>query len=137
MGPVTAKFALKNPRRTDLGAVEVQGLADSGAVYLCIPEPLRQALQLETLTYKDVTLADGSARHVPYVGPIEIRFKNRAAFVGAVVIGDEVLIGAIPMEDMDLVVIPLTRTLDVNPASPEIATGIVKQKEAAYRSRSS
>ena len=40
--------------------------------------------------------------------------------------GDQVLVGAIPMEDMDLVVIPRTRTLDVNPNSPNIATTIAK-----------
>ena len=33
-----------------------------------------------------VTLADGSVRQVPYVGPIEIRFKNRVGFAGALVI---------------------------------------------------
>ena len=40
--------------------------------------------------------------------------------------GDDVLLGAIPMEDMDLIVIPSTRTVDVNPASPNIATSIAK-----------
>jgi hypothetical protein len=48
------------------------------------------------------------------------------AFAGAVVIGDEVLLGAIPMEDMDLILIPRTRTVDVNPASPNFASAIVK-----------
>ena len=47
-------------------------------------------------------------------------------FAGALVLGNEVLLGAIPMEDMDLVVIPKTRTLDVNPGSPNIATSSVK-----------
>ena len=69
---------------------------------------------------------------VPYVGPVEVRFKNRVGFTGALVIGDQVLMGAIPMEEMDLVVIPRTRTLDVNPASPDIATSIVKQTAAEY-----
>ena len=40
--------------------------------------------------------------------------------------GDHVLLGAIPMEDMDLVVSPKDRKIDVNPESPNIATGIVK-----------
>ena len=34
------------------------------------------------------------------------------------------------MEDMDLVIIPRTQTLDVNPASPEIATSIAKSEVA-------
>jgi hypothetical protein len=57
---------------------------------------------------------------------VELHFKNRVGFAGALVMGDEVLLGAIPMEDMDLVVVPKTRTLDVNPGSPNIATSIVK-----------
>jgi hypothetical protein len=38
--------------------------------------------------------------------------------------GDHVLLGAIPMEDMDLVI--KERRLDVNPNSPNIATTIAK-----------
>jgi hypothetical protein len=60
------------------------------------------------------------------VGPIELRFKNRVGFAGALVMCDQVLLGAIPMEDMDLVIVPKTRTLDVNPDSPNIASSIVK-----------
>lgn len=126
MGLVVAKLVLRNPRRRRLAAVKVDALADSGAVHLCIPEKVRAQLQLEAIDTKVVTLADGSRRSVPYVGPIEVRFKNRVGFTGALVMGDQVLVGAIPMEDMDLVVIPRTRTLDVNPASPNIATTIAK-----------
>ena len=71
-------------------------------------------------------------RNVPYVGPVEVRFKNRVGFTGAIVIGDQVLAGAIPMEELDLVVIPRTRTLDVNPASPDMPSSIVKEAEANY-----
>ena len=47
--------------------------------------------------------------------------------MGALVLGDEVLLGAIPMEEMDLVVSPRDRTVDVNPDSPNIATGNCKR----------
>lgn len=126
MGLVVAKLVLKNPRPRRLAAVKVDALADSGAVHLCIPERVRAKLRLEAIEEKVVTLADGSQKSVPYVGPIEIRFKNRTGFTGALVMGDQVLVGAIPMEDMDLIVIPKTRTLDVNPKSPNIATTIAK-----------
>lgn len=40
--------------------------------------------------------------------------------------GNLVLLGAIAMEDMDLVVSPKDRRIDVNPASPNIAGSTVK-----------
>jgi clan AA aspartic protease len=126
MGLVNAKLILKNPRKPELEPVEVDALADSGAMYLCIPPHIQIQLGFEEITKKEATLADGSKHLVPYVGPVELRFKNRVGFGGALVLGEEVLLGAIPMEDMDLVVIPKTRTLDVNPASPNVATAIVK-----------
>jgi len=126
MGLVNGKLLLKNPRLPDLDPVDVVAMADSGALHLCIPEHVRIQLRLEAIDSKEVTLADGSKRLVPYVGPIELRFKNRVGFAGALVMGDQVLLGAIPMEDMDLIIIPKTRTLDVNPDSPNIASSIVK-----------
>ena len=38
-----------------------------------------------------------SRKVVPYVGPIEVRFKSRVGFAGALVMGDQVLLGTIPM----------------------------------------
>jgi clan AA aspartic protease len=126
MGLVFSKIQLINPVDRSLSFIEVEALVDTGAVHLCIPEHIQLQLQLKEIDRKEVTLADGSHKLVPYVGPIEIHFKNRIGFAGALVLGDQVLLGAIPIEDMDLVVIPSLRTLDVNPQSPNIATTIVK-----------
>lgn len=124
MGLVMAKLILKNPKDPSIQPVEVEALADTGANYLCIPEHIRLRLKLEELEKKEVTLADGSRREVPYVGPVQLRFKNRGGFVGALVLGERVLLGAIPMEDMDLVVSPKDRSVDVNPANPNCAGGL-------------
>ena len=43
------------------------------------------------------------------MGPLVVRFENRACFTGALVFGDEVLLGAIPMEDMDILIVGLIR----------------------------
>lgn len=126
MGLVNAKVEMRNPRKSELASVEVDALADSGAVHLCIPEHVKLQLELEEIDKKEVILADGTPKLVPYVGPIELQFKNRIGFAGALVMGDQVLLGAIPMEDMDLVITPKTRVLDVNPSSPNIATSIAK-----------
>src|ERR1051325_2709388 len=126
MGLVNGHLLLRNPRLPDLEAVPVDALVDSGATHLCIPEHIQLQLQLDEIDSKEVTLADGSKRLVPYVGPIELRFKNRVGFVGALVMGDQVLLGAIPMEDMDLVIIPGSRTIDINPNSPNFASSLAK-----------
>ena len=126
VGLTAGMITLLNPRRPDVSAVTVEALADTGAVHLVIPEHIRIQLQLEEQDRKEVTLADGSKRMVPYVGPVEIRFKNRVGYAGALVMGDQALLGAIPMEDMDLVVSPRSRTVDVNPKSPNVACSIAK-----------
>ena len=126
MGLVYAKITLKNPRDVKIKPVRVEALVDSGALHLCIPSHLQIQLKLKEIDKKEVTLADGSRKTFPYVGPIEIRFANRIGFAGALVMGDQTLLGAIPMEDMDLVVIPSKRALEVNPENPNIASSVVK-----------
>jgi clan AA aspartic protease len=126
MGLTKGKLVLKNPRRPEFAEVEADALADSGSVFLCIPAHVQIQLGLEENGKKEVAVADGSKKFVPYVGPVEVHFKNRLGFFGAVVLGDEVLLGDIPMEDMDLIVVPRTRTVDINPLSPNFASGLVK-----------
>jgi clan AA aspartic protease len=126
MGLIDAKIQLRNPRIPELEPVEVEALADTGAVHMCIPPHIQIQLKLQEIDKKEVTLADGSQMLVPYVGPIELRFKNRVGFAGALVMGDQALLGAIPMEDMDLIVVPKTREVTVNPNSPNIASSIAK-----------
>ena len=123
---IRGTVSLSNPTRPELVAVEVSALADSGAVHLCIPEHLAIQLSLTELERREVVLADGHRRTVPYVGPVEVRFSNRRCFTGAMVLGNEVLLGAIPMEDMDLVLRPQLQRLDVNPESPNIPLSVAK-----------
>jgi len=126
MGLIRGTVSLSNPTRPELVAVEVSALADSEAVHLCIPEHLAIQLSLTELERREVVLADGHRRTVPYVGPVEVRFSNRRCFTGAMVLGNEVLLGAIPMEDMDLVLRPQLQRLDVNPESPNIPLSVAK-----------
>ena len=113
MGLIRGNFLPSNPTGLDLAPLEVSALADSGAVHLCIPEHLANQLNLGELEQRQVILADGRRRTVPYVGPVEVRFRNRRCFTGAMVQGNEVLLGAIPMEDMDLVLRPQLQSIDM------------------------
>ena len=123
MGLTRTSIQLRNPLQPDRMPLQVPALADTGAAYLCLPPGVAAELGLAELERREVTLADGSRRLVPYAGPVEVRFGNRRCFVGAMLMGDEVLLGAIPMEDLDLVIQPLTRTVVVNPASPDMPSG--------------
>lgn len=115
MGIVRADIEMKNPRLPDSPPVAVNMLVESGSHYLCIPESLRAALGLEGESKKSVVLADGGRREAPYVGPVELRFGGRVGYVGALVMGDEPALGVIPMEDMDLVILPKEERLAANP----------------------
>jgi len=101
-------------------------MVDTGALMLCIPEHIALQLKLETNNKREITTADGRKQMVPYVGPIEVLYENRNCFVGALLLGDEVLLGAVPMEDMDLVISPAKRKLIVNPESPNFPHALVK-----------
>jgi hypothetical protein len=65
---------------------------------------VRNQLQLQETSKKEVTTADGKRQVCPYVGPVRVQFENRECYVGAVVLGDEVLLGTVPMDDMTFAV---------------------------------
>ena len=126
MGIIRTEFQFANPANRSLQPIRALTLVDTGALHLCLPEHIAIQHDLRELEKREVTLANGHRITVPYCGPVEIQFKNRHCFTGAMVMGDEPLLGAIPMEDMDLVIIPSLRQVDVNPASPNIPTSLAK-----------
>ena len=126
MGFVTAEIELSNPRNSELKPLNVQAMVDTGAMTICIPEHVAVQLDLQEIEKREVPTADERSHVIPYVGPVQIRFQNRTCFTGALVIGDSVLLGAVPMEDMDLIVSPSRRTIIVNPQSPNIPSAVVK-----------
>jgi clan AA aspartic protease len=127
MGYVYADISIKNPKNKKIKPISIKALVDTGAMTLCIPEHISLQLGLEPIEKREVTTADGKSHIVPYVGPVQINFGNRTCFTGALVLGDSVLMGAVPMEDMDLVINPSTQKVCVNPASPNIPSALVKQ----------
>jgi len=126
MGIAHAKIRLDNPKLPKLKPVEANALVDTRSLFLCLPEEIRLQLKLEATSEKEVTTADGQRLLCHYVGPARVQFGNRECYVGAVVLGDEVLLGAVPMEDMDLVVIPSARKVVPNPLHPNFAAGPAK-----------
>ena len=139
MGLVHAEIKLTNSedigvfkrgyiKEEDIRHETVTALVDSGAYMLCINEHIKGQLGLSVVDSAQAELADGSIKQVDIVGPVEIRFKNRRCSVDAAVLPGEaeVLLGAIPMEDMDVLINPKSQKLIVNPENPYMAKKSLK-----------
>jgi clan AA aspartic protease len=145
MGLVYAEIELINGddlalvRRKMIGEDEVKRmrintLVDSGAIMLCINESIQEQLQLPILEKRKLHMANGSIAEYDVVAPVELRFKNRRTICQAIVLpGDsEPLLGAIPLEDMDVLIHPQRQELIVNPDHPYFAQMKIKSHQHAY-----
>jgi clan AA aspartic protease len=126
MGLTYAKLKLTNLFGKQ--SMEINALVDTGATFMCVTEEIALQLGFDTteVSTQVVTLADGHQRKVPKIAPIEIAFENRTYITEAVVLGNEALLGVIPMEAMDLVVNPRLQTLITNPQHPNYPVALVK-----------
>ncbi len=107
----------------EIKKVKVKALVDGGAYMLCINEHIKNQLALQKVSSMEAELADSTIKKVDVVGPVIVNFKNRTTSCNAAVLPgeSEILLGTIPMEDMDVILIPKEKTIDVNPESPYIA----------------
>ncbi|MDR3300471.1 MAG: clan AA aspartic protease [Candidatus Accumulibacter sp.] len=126
MGITYADLRLANAARKDLEEMDTRALVDTGALHLCIPEHVALQLQLEDCETREVILADGKRHQVRYVSPVRIELRGRKCVTGALVLGDQVILGAIPMEDMDLIIEPARMRVSVNPSAPNIPVSLAK-----------
>ncbi|MEO1401800.1 MAG: aspartyl protease family protein [Cyanobacteria bacterium J06635_1] len=120
-------------RRGDLDAdqvrrIKLDAMVDSGALMMSLPRSLVQQLGLDIIGEGDAELADGSVVTFDIAGPLEVRYQNRRTTVETLVIPQEteVLLGAIPMEGMDVLTDPKQQRLILNPKSPGRARVILK-----------
>lgn len=126
MGLIRTNISLTNPSAPGISPVEAIALVDTDAITMCIPQHIALQLKLQEVEQREVTVADGRRKLVPYAGPLRVTFQNRNSFGGALIMGDEVIMGAIAMEDMDLVVSPARLAVTANPESPNFPTATVK-----------
>ena len=101
--------------------VSINAMADSGAIKLAINENIKNQLGLRVRQQLNISQADGTKRTLDVAGPIRIKFKDRDCITDAFVLpnNEEPLIGAVPMELMDLVIIPSENKLVYNPLHPD------------------
>jgi hypothetical protein len=119
------RVKISNPLGRLADAVEIVARVDSSFPHLRIPARLARKLGLNEVGSRSVP-ALGRGDVAGYAGPVELRVGNRSGYTGAVIQGDEVVLGAMAMTDMDLVVDPETGTVSPNPDNPNIASSVAK-----------
>jgi clan AA aspartic protease len=119
VGTIYANITLTNPYLKK--SVSIRVMVDMGTTHMIVTAPIARELGFdleETSTYS-LTVADARRVRVPRIQPVEIRFDDRTFLTEAAVLGDECLMGVIPLEAMDLVVDPKQQRVTPNPAHPD------------------
>lgn len=98
---------------------DADALVDTGAVPTVLPPHVTQKLGLQVRGNRVTQYADGRRDVVPTTGPITVSVIGRDMITDAVVLGDEVIIGQVVLEMLDLFVDPVNRKIIPNPAHPD------------------
>ncbi|MFP3043822.1 aspartyl protease family protein [Treponema primitia] len=119
MGTVSAEITLKNAadvanvqrgyiREEEVRQITVRALVDTGAGTLVINEEIRQKLGLSIRGLRSASLANDVEEVCKVTEPVEIHWNDRETACPSLVVSGQgcVLLGAIPLEDMDLIVNP-------------------------------
>jgi clan AA aspartic protease len=104
---------------TEVRSIEIDALADTGAIGLAIPQDVADHLGASFSRNNRVRVADGRVIEVAYVGPLHIEVVGRSMMGEAMVLpaGTIPLLGAVQMETLDLIVSPPTG--EVIPRDPD------------------
>ncbi len=97
----------------------VEAIVDTGAMTSVIPEPLARELGLIGTKTKRYVVADGRSIEAHVTEPVEFEFIGRTAFESCAVMGDEVLIGQLFLEQTDLFVDAAGQRLVGHPDHPD------------------
>jgi clan AA aspartic protease len=106
----------------EIRSLETAALVDTGATQLVITEEVRQKLGLKARGIRKVRYANGQIAEILWVRGVLLEILGREMVCGALVESGagNILIGQIPLEELDLVVDPKSRELRVNPESPDM-----------------
>lgn len=114
--------------QVDVKRITIDMIVDKSTYYLCINEEIQAQLQLSFVEKRSAYTADNRLIEMDFVGPVFVKFKNRTTSCLAMVLpgNSEPLLGAIPLEDMDVLIHPLRQELIVNPDHPYQAVMTLK-----------
>jgi clan AA aspartic protease len=137
MGIVYAEITIKNSGdvakaqggfipEQDIREVRVQALVDTGAGTLVINEEIMRSLGLGVRALRRASFANNTKEICKVTDPVDVYWKDRGMTCQALVVSgaSEVLLGAIPLEDMDLIVNPSKQEL-MGAHGDEVVTRVV------------
>lgn len=130
MGEVRIQVKLTNTvdralaRRGQIKSEEIRSytadaLVDTGAVSSVVPPNIMVQLGLQADGQRVAQYADGRNEVVPLTEPITFSIIGRETSEGAMVLGDEVIIGQTVLEVLDLLVDCNSQQVIPNPAHPD------------------
>ena len=130
MGEVRVKVKLTNTldralarrgqiQKDEIRTYEADALIDTGAVSSVVPPNVMQLLGLQSDGQRVAEYADGRNEVVDLTEPITFDIIGRETAEGAMVRGDEVIIGQTVLEVLDLQVDCRNQKLIPNPAHPD------------------
>ncbi|MCP9751863.1 hypothetical protein [Ferruginibacter sp. HRS2-29] len=107
----------------EIKRIHVNILVDTGAYMMVINENIQAVLDLPFIEKRKIRMADETVGEFDIVGPLMVKFANRTATCSAVVLpgNSEPLLGAIPLEEMDVLIHPQRQELIVHPDHPDMA----------------
>ena len=109
-------------RPEDIRVYETEALVVTGSIETVIPAAVMKQLGLFSVERISVRYADGRTEVVDKAGPLMVHLLGRRANGDALVLGDEVLIGQVTLESMDLHVDCANQRLIPNPKYPDRPT---------------
>jgi clan AA aspartic protease len=101
-------------KEQDIRQVTVQAMVDTGAGTLVITEEICEQLGLRIQGLRNATVVGGGKAFCKVTNPVTIYWKDRYTACPALVVPGEkiVLLGAIPLEDLDLIVNPVKQEVE-------------------------
>ena len=132
MGEIVVRIHLENTNdrgafnldlldESEIRSVEIDAVADTGAMMLALPEDVVSRLGLAQVDTVNARYADGRREPLALAGPLNVRISGRSMPTNCIVLpgGADALIGQIVLEGLDLFADCTNQRLTPRPESPD------------------
>lgn len=119
MGTVHADITLTNMFLNK--SVQVRAMVDTGMTHVFVPAAIAAELGFDAteVSQAPIILADGRRIFCSRIAPVKVGFGDRWCMGDVGVLGEECLLGVVPLELMGLIVDPLQQCIIPNPKHPD------------------